>query len=70
MKWRRKARVERYAGLFTRWENALDKQLHQWSDLLQLKWDQLSEKQQYMLFMISCTSVSVVCATIILQVFK
>jgi hypothetical protein len=69
MKWRRK-KTERYAELFSRFENAVDQRLHKWSDLLQLKSDQLSYRQKYILFMIFCIGVSVVCATIILNVFK
>lgn len=69
MRWKRN-RVERYGGLFTRWENAVDQRLHKWADLLQLKSNQLSDRQKYILFMICCIGVSVVCATIILNVFK
>lgn len=69
MKWKRK-RIERYAQVFNRFENMVDRRLHKWSDLLQLKSDQLSYRQKYILFMIFCIGVSVVCASIILNIFK
>ena len=69
MRWRKK-KVERYAELMDRFIDAIDERLHKWADLLQLKSDQLSCRQKYRLFMIFCIGVSVVCATIILNVFK
>lgn len=70
MRWRQKNKIERYAGLFTRFENVVDQRLHKWAELLQLKSDQLSERQKYILFMIFCIGVSLICATIIVNVFK
>lgn len=71
MKWRRnRGRLERYAGLLAWLENKINDRLHQWADLLQLKSDQLSGRQKYILFTIFCVVVSAICATIIFNAFK
>jgi hypothetical protein len=61
---KKKNRVERYAKLITRVEHTIDERLHRWADLLQLQSDKLSWRQKYILFMIFCIGVSVICATI------
>lgn len=71
MKCRRtKRRVERYAGLVSHFENKMNVRLHRWADVLQLQSDRLSRKQKYIVFMIGCTSVAIVFATIIINAFK
>jgi len=70
MKGRKKVRVERYAGFFERIENKVDARMHKWADLLQLNSDKLTWRQKFIVFMIFCIGVSVVCATIIFNAFK
>lgn len=70
MKARKTVRVERYAGMLARLEDKLEERLQRWANLLQLQSDKLTWRQKYIVFMIFCIGVSVVCASIIFNAFK
>jgi hypothetical protein len=70
MKWRKKMRVPRYAGLFARLEKKVDAHWRHWARVLQVRSERLSLRQQYVFLMLFCLGVTVLCVLLIFNAFK
>lgn len=66
----RRIRKERYAQLLARMEHAIEARMRRWADWLQWKWDRLSLRSKYVLFILFCTSGACICAVIIVNALK